>query len=340
MAGSVRLWPPSGPMAPEMRNDAENMDDRRTGGASGCQPGHHLKNVARLEITKNYYRDHMQETGSYELRNQEEIVIISEPRADYFEAMCDYFSLGKQDGDMTHCYLNAEYDMDQDCRAPERTCLILKASELRLLGREDLLAKSPRLPACRCLYTTVDSPGPFLSGSRTGVVHDRESADMELDTALQAAVAVPFLVDIGSLSYGPVFRKLIGVKVIGVVARYHLAGLFVKIIDIAVDLHGAGLELPRIRCKVPGVIPLDPACTQELIVSEVISVILVLDPVIGAVSTVTPLMFHALGRVHKTCGHCRDGSCCGKGCSRDDCRKQFLSHNMKASLLFLETSRV
>lgn len=47
--------------------------------------------------------------------------------------------LGKQNGDMTHCYLNAEYDMDQDCRAPERTCLILKSSELRLLGREDLL---------------------------------------------------------------------------------------------------------------------------------------------------------------------------------------------------------
>ena len=165
MAGSVRLWPPSGPMAPEMRNDAENMDDRRTGGASGRQAERHLKNVARLEITKSYYRDHRQETGSYELRDQEEIVIISEPRADYFEVMCDYFSLGKQNGDMTHCYLNAEYDMDQDCRAPERTCLILKASELRLLGREDLLAKSPRLPACRCLYTTVDSPGPFPSGA-------------------------------------------------------------------------------------------------------------------------------------------------------------------------------
>ena len=127
------------------------------------QAERHLKNVARLEITKSYYRDHRQKTGSYELRDQEEIVIISEPRADYFEVMCDYFSLGKQNGDMTHCYLNAEYDMDQDCRAPERTCLILKASELRLLGREELLAKSPRLPACRCLYTTVDSPGPFPS---------------------------------------------------------------------------------------------------------------------------------------------------------------------------------
>lgn len=136
------------------------------------QAERHLKNVARLEITKSYYRDYMQETGSYELRNQEESVIISEPRADYFEAMCDYFALGKQDGDMTHCYLNAEYDMDQDCRAPERTCLILKASELRLLGREELLFGRPRLPACRCLYTVVDSPGPFPSEADIRRLHD------------------------------------------------------------------------------------------------------------------------------------------------------------------------
>ena len=82
--------------------------------------------------------------------------------------------------------------------------------------------------------------------------------------------------------------------IVGAFSGLQLTAVVVEVVDIAVNLHDAALELACISGIVPGTVPLNPSGTHNLVLSKEEPVVLVVHPVIGTVISGTPLIFCSL----------------------------------------------
>lgn len=120
----------------------------------------HQKNIRRLQLARSYYRAQQEEMEPV-VCEMEPFYALTEVRGEFFETVMDYFSLGREDDDMTLCYLNAEYDLSGDLESPGGCYLMLKERELRELGREELLREDRKIAGGRSLRMSCISEKPF-----------------------------------------------------------------------------------------------------------------------------------------------------------------------------------
>ena len=85
-----------------------------------------------------------------------------------------------------------------------------------------------------------------------------------------------------------------GAAVNGAVAGLQLQAVVVKIIDIAINFHQAALKLACIGRIIPCPVFLNPTGPHDLVGAKEKPVVLIVDPVVGAVVAGTPLVFHSL----------------------------------------------